>query len=189
LAKIRVSRYRRTYGVLGQRATDIIGAVSGSSNPCLLPASFVACEVFTNVAALEADSPAASNSGSFGLAFLSSLPYTYQSNGTTWQVLSGSSGSGSLALTTQVVSSNTTAGANNVLLVDASSGNIEIKLPDATSSPSSFYHIKKTDSSNNFVVITTTGLQTIDGAAPPVSFNFSQQIYQFVTDGSNWHIL
>lgn len=186
MAKIRVSRYRRTYGVLGQKTTDVIGGTSVSPNPCLLPSSFVACEVFTNAAALESNSPASLNSGSFGLASLGSLPYTYQSDGTSWILLSGGA---SLALTTQVVSSNTTAGANNVLLVDASSGNVTITLPDATSSPSSFYHIKKTDSSNNFVIITTTAGQTIDGLAPPVSFNFSQQIYQVVTDNSNWHIL
>lgn len=186
MAKIRVSRYRRTYGVLGQKKTDIIGSTGGSSDPCLLPSSFVACEVFINAAALEADSPAASNSGSFGLAYFSSLPYTYQSDGASWVLLSGG---GSLALTTQVVSTDTTAGANNVLLVDTSGGDVTITLPDATSSPSSFYHIKKTDSSDNFVIITTTAAQTIDGNPPPVSFNFSQQIYQVVTDNSNWHII
>ena len=75
-----------------------------------------------------------------------------------------------------------------VVMADASSGNIEVDLPDATTVPDRVYYVKKKDSSSNTVTITSTFSQTIDGAATKV---ITQQYVSVtvVSDGSNWYIL
>lgn len=74
------------------------------------------------------------------------------------------------------------------ILMDASLGNRTVTLPNASTVTGIIYNIKKTDSSGNFVTITATGGQTIDGNG---TFALTVQ-YQSITiqsDGSNWFII
>lgn len=185
MSRARTSRYRRTYGVAGQLATDIIGCgcpIAGSG--------FVSCDIYANSTLLEAAYPAPANSASFGLVLSSSLPVTYQSNGTNWLLISEAGGGGSLSLSTQVVITSLTASTNNVLLVDASGGDLTIGLPDAASSTSTFYHIKKTDSTFNTISIDASGSQTVDGSVAMVEVDFPNSIIQVVNNGvDSWFII
>lgn len=75
---------------------------------------------------------------------------------------------------------------DTVILVDATSGDVTITLPTASSGL--HYYIKKTDSSGNKVVVDGNASETIDG-------NTTQDIIsqydtmEIVSDGSNWLIL
>lgn len=183
----RTSRYRRIYGFSGQRVSDTLGTTT-----CPLESeNFVSCNIFNDATSLQNDHPAASNSGSFGLVFSSSLPVTYQSNGSSWIFVAGSgSGGGQLSLSTQIVSSSLTASNSNVLLVNASGGDLTIHLPNAASAPSTFYHVKKTDQTYNSVFISASGSQTIDGSTDIVEIDYPQSIFQIVNNGSNaWFII
>ncbi|MCI5056445.1 MAG: hypothetical protein MRY83_10080, partial [Flavobacteriales bacterium] len=88
------------------------------------------------------------------------------------------------------VSSNAAAtSAQEVLLVDATSGSVTITLP-ATSAVSTgkTYHIKKTDGTANNVIIDGNGAETIDGALNQTS-NVPYGGWKIVSDGSNWMII
>lgn len=182
MPNIKSSRYRRNYGLSGQLISDITGCSIGVYG-------FVSCNIFENSFSLQAEYPASNNSSSFALVFSSSLPVTYQSNGVSWIFIAGVGG-GSLALSTQIVSSSLTASNNNVLLVDASSGDVTIKLPDAASSLSTFYYIKKTDQTFNSVFIDASGSQTIDGSSNLVEIDYPQNIFQVVSNSTDsWFII
>jgi len=96
---------------------------------------------------------------------------------------------GSFATRVHTVNSNITLGIDHhIILVDASSGNKTITLPDASTCSGRQYIIKKIDSSSNSVVITPQAGQTIDGQTS-ISINTQYAIVRVVSDGSNWFII
>jgi hypothetical protein len=85
------------------------------------------------------------------------------------------------------VTSNTTLGSQRDVLVDATSGNITITLPLASSNSGRQYRIKKIDSSSNTVTIARTSSDTIDGATSQV---ISSQWVSLSprSNGTNWFL-
>lgn len=76
----------------------------------------------------------------------------------------------------------------SVYLCDATSGAITVTLPAASGATNRIYHIKKTDSSANAVVVDGSGSETVDGGTTAtISAQFES--IQIICDGSNWHIL
>jgi hypothetical protein len=76
-----------------------------------------------------------------------------------------------------------TAGENDVVLVDASGGNVTITLP--APSESIMVTVKRIDSSSNTVTIATPGTETIDGeSAPEVDIQY--EAHEIVSNGSNY---
>ncbi len=75
---------------------------------------------------------------------------------------------------------------DDVVLVDATIGNITINLPTAASAKAKVYIVKKINSSNT-VTIDPDGSETIDGAstASLTSQNTSREFY---SDGTEWWI-
>lgn len=74
---------------------------------------------------------------------------------------------------------------DNYILCDASSGQITITLPAATSGK--ILHIKKTDSSGNNVIIDGNGSETIDDELTKI-ITAQYTAIAIVSDGSNWSI-
>lgn len=87
-----------------------------------------------------------------------------------------------------VVTANYTAGPENVILVDATSGAVTVTLPPLASMDRSFYYIKKTDSSGNAVTVDGDGSETIDGATTQ-SLGSQYDWLQIVAGLSEWHII
>ncbi|MBF0197863.1 MAG: hypothetical protein HQL32_09140 [Planctomycetes bacterium] len=96
---------------------------------------------------------------------------------------------GSLTMTPQFVSSNITLGGYNTALVDSSSGNITVTLPDVASSRGMTYTIKKTTFNNTVTVsgggtpIDRQSLFLLSGTASSSQL----PILTVVSDGSRWH--
>ncbi|HPD66143.1 MAG TPA: hypothetical protein P5050_11305 [Bacteroidia bacterium] len=74
------------------------------------------------------------------------------------------------------------------IVADASSGSINITLPDASGISGRIYVIKRLNSGANAVTVLTTNSQTIDGLS---SYSLSAQFATVMvqSDGSNWIIL
>ena len=73
------------------------------------------------------------------------------------------------------------------VLVNASTNNVTIKLPDPATSKGASYSIGKIDSSNNKVIILPYSTETI---ASELSINllYTNELLELVTDGINWYI-
>ncbi len=101
---------------------------------------------------------------------------------------------GSVASTIQTVNSNTTLTVdNNVVLVDASGGNVDITLPVVVDGTDYLclgreYTIKKIDGTLNNVNVVGTATATIDGQS---SISLSEQWYfvKIINDGNQWYII
>jgi len=78
--------------------------------------------------------------------------------------------------------------ANDLVLVDATGGNITVTLPSATIQPGKQIDIKKIDSSANIVTIATDGSETIDGTSTAVLSSQHDSV-TVASDASNWWIL
>jgi len=76
----------------------------------------------------------------------------------------------------------------NVILSNASGGDLTITLPSAASSNGKLYNIKKIDASANNVVITADGADLIDGTAT-LTTNIQYQSFTLTCDGSGWYII
>lgn len=108
--------------------------------------------------------------------------------------LSGESNSGNINHVMKVVtktSSYTVLEADGLVLVDCTSGNVPITLPDATVTgmkQGKIIGVKKIDSTSNTSTISGTSAQTMDGFSSVI---LSQQycIVWFQSDGSNWRII
>lgn len=83
-----------------------------------------------------------------------------------------------------------TANANtdDVLLLNASGGNISISLPDASTCAGKVFYAKKIDSTGNSTAILPFGVQTIDGS-PSLSTTVQFESFTLVSDGANWWVL
>jgi Repeat of unknown function (DUF5907) len=76
---------------------------------------------------------------------------------------------------------------DEIILVNASSGNITLTLPTAVANTEA-YDVKKIDSSTNTVTVNTTSSQTIDGGATAV-LQVQYASITLVSDGSNWFVV
>lgn len=76
----------------------------------------------------------------------------------------------------------------DVILADATSAGFTITLPPAATNDGKIYKIKKTDSTNNIVIIDGNASETIDGA---LTKNLATQYEQWeiVSDGANWQVM
>jgi len=77
---------------------------------------------------------------------------------------------------------------DNVLLVDASSGNTTVNLPTAASAENRIIRIKKTDSTKNLVTIDADGSETIDGELT-VQITSQYTSVTIISDGTSWYII
>ncbi len=102
----------------------------------------------------------------------------------TWAAPSGGSSSESVAN----VTGNITAGSDSIMLVNASTGAINITLPAAGTKTGSTYRIKKVDSTTNLVTIIPNGTETIDGYAKMVVAYHNSTI-DIVSNGNYWYII
>lgn len=91
-------------------------------------------------------------------------------------------------ISTRTISGNTTLATTDIYVgCNATSAAITVTLPTITGNTGVYYHIKKTDSSNNNCTITPNGAETIDGAT-------TQQIgsqytsISIVAGSDEWHI-
>lgn len=80
------------------------------------------------------------------------------------------------------------ATSDSVMLMDTSSNNIFVNLPNAGSCFGRRLSIKKTDATANTVTITPAGVQVIDGAATKVLVTQYASV-DIVSDGLNWYIV
>lgn len=89
----------------------------------------------------------------------------------------------------KTVSSNYSVGLGDyTILCDASSGNLNIKLPTATSSNTQIFNIKKIDSTGNNVHITTDSANNIDfDVTQSIAFRGTNMSVQ--SDGTQYWIL
>lgn len=94
---------------------------------------------------------------------------------------------GSRSITTKT-SDYTITSADNMILVDASAGDVTVTLPTAVGISGVEYVIKKIDSSSNFVIIEGNGSQTIDGETDQRTDGQYTSI-TVVSNGTNWFIV
>jgi len=78
-----------------------------------------------------------------------------------------------------------TASGGDCVLVDASSGNVTITLPEP--SKATQVNVKKIDSSTNIVTVVPNG-GSIDGETSK-EISTQYESYLFISDGSNWYIV
>lgn len=83
---------------------------------------------------------------------------------------------------------NTTISTENIILGDASSAEITLTLPNASTITGRTLNIKKIDSTINAVVISGSNSQTIDGASNQKIIEQYISI-QLIASGSSWYIL
>jgi len=96
---------------------------------------------------------------------------------------------GSFAGAITTVTANTTASISHyTILSDATSGNITITLPAASTCAGRIYIVKKIDASGNSVTIDGDSAETIDGAAT-VSTTTQWVSFQIQSNGANWYKL
>jgi hypothetical protein len=77
---------------------------------------------------------------------------------------------------------------NEVILVDCTSGNVDLSLFPALLAPGKEITIKKTDTSKNYITITPLGSSKIDGKEyEKITYYFNNAT--LISDGENFHIL
>jgi len=76
----------------------------------------------------------------------------------------------------------------SVILWDCTTGNKEVQLPQSSLSINFKVTIKKTDSSNNFITVTTNGTETIDGQSE-IILNSQYDSVTLYCSGVNWFII
>ena len=110
----------------------------------------------------------------------------YFSDGTNWNELT-TAAELSLAVHT-ITSSDTLVTADDVVLCDATSGNITVTLTAAAGNSGKKFYIKKIDSTTNNVVIAGAGGDLVDGSA---SFTITKHndAAAVLSDGNDWYIL
>jgi len=93
------------------------------------------------------------------------------------------------AVATSTKTSNyTITGTDVIIFADATSGNVTITLPTASSFSGYNFYVKRIDSSSNTCAVARSGSDTIDGAT---SFSLDTQYFavRVVSNGSNWYII
>jgi hypothetical protein len=113
-------------------------------------------------------------------------------DGKTLRVSSGlpawSDAAASIFATSTKTSNYTLSNTDTVIFADATSGNVTITLPTASSIAGYRFYVKRIDSSGNTCSIARSGSDTIDGQT---SVSVSQQYTSLtvVSDGSAWYII
>ncbi|UBF23337.1 hypothetical protein M1M40_gp59 [Halorubrum tailed virus 29] len=85
------------------------------------------------------------------------------------------------------VTADYTAGAQEIVLVDASGGPVTVTLPAPESAASVV--VKKIDASGNAVTIATPGGETIDGDSERTLTATTQPSREIMSDGTNYFII
>lgn len=73
-----------------------------------------------------------------------------------------------------------------VVLANASSGNVTVTLPTAVGNGGKYFFVKKVDSTGNKVIV--SGAPSIDGDAT-LELLLQYECVQLVSDGSNWYVV
>ena len=98
--------------------------------------------------------------------------------------------SGTMGVSVQTVTGNTTLSANSVVLADTSAGNIWLYLPSPSSASGRTYLVKKT--SNSHALNLNGGPGLIDGVGQLTLYNSSTGGYpymQVISSGNTWYVL
>ena len=95
---------------------------------------------------------------------------------------------GSIVYNLDIVNSNTSLDNQCIVLADASVGNIELQLPDATIATNRVYVIIKIDSTSNSVTCVPVSGQYINGLTS-ISLNTQYTWLELVNDSSNWWVI
>lgn len=99
------------------------------------------------------------------------------------------SGNGSIDNTSTVtVTINTTLDLNTTILVQCSTANITVSLPQASTKTNSTYRIKKIDSTAYQVIVDPNGTETIDGETT-ISMAYKDSAMSIVSNGIGWYII
>lgn len=77
----------------------------------------------------------------------------------------------------------------NVILVDASSGNVTVQLPTASSAENHDIIVKRTDGSANTVSIETDGTEEIDGSSATKTLASQYDTTTLFSNGTAWWIV
>lgn len=111
------------------------------------------------------------------------------SNGKTLRVSSGLPAWSDATFTTSTKTSNyTLSSTDTVIFADATSGNVTITLPTASSIAGYRFYIKRVDGSGNTCSVARSGSDTIDGQTS-VSLPQQYTSLTLVSDGSAWYII
>lgn len=124
---------------------------------------------------------------SFSSVFVSATEPSNLRVGDVWLDTSGGIISPSGNITTKT-SGYTATISDYTILCDATSGDLTIVLPAASTVSGHIYNIKKIDSTVNTVTLSPSGLDTIDGAAE-VSTEIQWVNITVQSDGTNWYVL
>ena len=89
---------------------------------------------------------------------------------------------------TSITGDTTVTTSNEVVFVNATSGEVDVTLYAAASNGGRTLIIKKTDSSSNAVIILRTASETIDGAVSITLYHQNESI-TLISDNSNWMII
>jgi len=133
-----------------------------------------------------------SDNNTWGTVLNSYLSVAHNANGTAnyINILTPTTTNGNSYSSPYTISTESPVNINEIFLVNCTSGNVTITLPDATSSTfnTNLYSIKKTDSSSNHITINTTSSQTIDGSSS-ATISLQYLSIGLVSDGSNWSVI
>lgn len=102
--------------------------------------------------------------------------------------LSGPVGVDVISLANVTVSDDYTVGPVSVIFVDASVDDVTLTMPSARFSRGHVFHMKKIDSTGNFLIIVGVDGETIDGSANQ-QINTQNTIVSVTSNGTNWFIL
>lgn len=98
------------------------------------------------------------------------------------------SGSSNLTVATKTANYTVTT-SDQLLLADATSGGFTFTMPTAVGNSGKTIWFKRIDNAlTNLVIIDGSGSETIDGSLTVTLYN-SDQVYQFVSDNSNWQLI
>ena len=89
---------------------------------------------------------------------------------------------------TTITGDTTVTASNEVVFVNASSGEVDVTLYAASSNGGRKLIIKKTDSSSNAVIILRAASETIDGATSITLYHQNESV-TLMSDNSNWFIV
>lgn len=108
-------------------------------------------------------------------------------NGIGWLQLGGGTGTGAKNISKISANYSTTA-SDDVILVDASAGSVEVTLDSAATLSGKMLTIKKTDASwQKIVTIVAIGGEMVDSATT-TSLNTQNEVVSIVSDGTNWKV-
>lgn len=111
------------------------------------------------------------------------------SNGKTLRVASGLPAWSDATFTTATKTADYTVTATDtVIFADATSGNVTITLPTASSNSGYRFYIKRIDNSGNTCSVVRSGSDTIDGQTS-VTISGQYDSYTIVSNGSLWYII